>query len=119
GALPLSGENSDIFVLIPNTPATLFGRDSAVLRNGTAMNGDKVFPTTRIAVAPRANGRRTISSGAAVGSGSFHCKEAMSAPVSFTTAVFSSSRKDRVSVNDCTPTSSATRLAAKFLAQPA
>src|SRR6266516_3628424 len=59
GALPRSGENSDIFVLISSIPSTLFGRDSAVLRNGTAMNGDNVFPTTRIAVAPRANGRRT------------------------------------------------------------
>src|SRR5206468_11480637 len=93
GALPRSGENSDIFVLIPNTPSTLFGRDSAVLRNGTAMNGDNVFPTTRIAVAPSANGRRTISSDAAVGSGLFHFKEAMSALVSFTPALFSVYRK--------------------------
>jgi flavin-dependent dehydrogenase len=42
---------------------------------------------------------------------------ATSAPASFTTIASSSSRRDRVSANDCMPTSSAIPLAAKFLAQ--
>ena len=96
GALRCSRENSDIFARTRSTPSTLSGRDSVALKSGTAMNGDNVFRTMQMIASPRVNGPRTISSGAAGGSGSFRCRVAMSAPASFMTVASSRSLKDRV-----------------------
>ena len=114
GALRRLRESLVIFARTPSTPSMLSGRDSAALRNGTVMNGGNVSQIMQMVASPRVNGLRTISSGAVGGSGSFHCRAAMSAPASFMTIASSSSRKDLVSANDCTRTFSAIRWAAKF-----
>src|SRR6476646_12003570 len=103
-ARPCSRESSDIFVRIPNTQSMQSGRVLAASKNGTATNGANVFPITPTLVELDASGPRTIFSGADGGFGSFRCRAAMSAPVSFTTVASSNFQRDRRWDNDCTHT---------------
>src|SRR5215471_19992730 len=94
-----------------------YGRGLAASNNGTATNGVNVFPITRTVVELDASGPRTTFSDAAGGFGSFRCKAAMSAPVSFTTVASSNSQRDRLWENDCTRIFWTTRSVAKSSAQ--
>src|SRR6266850_6748175 len=96
-----SHESSDIFDRIPNIQSMRCGRDLAASKNGTATNGANAFPIMRTVVELDGSGPRTIFSGAAGGFGSFHCRAAMSVPVSFTTVASSNFQRDRLWDNDC------------------
>src|SRR5262245_25033301 len=100
--LPYSHESSAISDRIPNTQLMRSGRGLAASKNGTATNGANVFPITRTLAERDANGPRTIFSDAAGGFGSFRCRAAMSALVSFTTVASSNFQRDRLWDNDCT-----------------
>src|SRR4029453_16241931 len=99
-----SHESSDIFDRIPNTPSMWSVRGLAASKNGTATNGADVFPITRTVVELDASGPRTIFSGAVGGFGSFRCRAAMSAQVSFTTVGSSNFQRDQLWDNDCART---------------
>src|SRR5262249_7526954 len=99
-----SHESSDIFERIPNTQSMRCGRGLAGSKNGIATNGANVFPIMWTVVELDASGPQTIYSVAAGGSGSFRCRAAMSAPVSFTTVASSNFQRARLWDNDCTRT---------------
>src|SRR3954451_12752061 len=96
--------SSDTFDRTPNIQSTLYGRGLAASNNGTVTNGANVFPIISMVVGLDANGPLTIFSGAAGGFGSFRCRAAMSAPVSFTTVASLNFQRDRLWENDCTRT---------------
>src|SRR5437763_14333600 len=97
----------DIFAKTRNTRSTQSGRGSGTSSNGTATNGENAFPNTPTVFTPAVNGPPITCSDGVGGSGSFPCREAMSAQALFMTIVFSSFRKDQAWANDCMRTFSA------------